>query len=312
MILTVAMNPAIDKTLFVEELKLGATNRAVDVSRNIGGKGINVAKNARALGAEVAVVGFIGEKSKHVFEDYLSSLGIKYDFVIIPNVNVRENIKLIETSTGQLTEINERGPDVDHQLFEVLKQKISQYSKQADVTVLSGSLPRGLSASAYKEIITEIRENTRVILDASGEALKQGIEASPFMIKPNLQEFSQLLGRDLKEIDEIVAAAKKLIEEYGISVICVSMGARGSVTITPEAAYYAEPLYIEDVKTPVGAGDALVAGFAYGFEKGLDIADAIKIATATASASLMLEDTGPIDLEVFRTLLPRIKITEVR
>ncbi|WP_175059568.1 1-phosphofructokinase family hexose kinase [Thermococcus sp. 2319x1] len=312
MILSVAMNPAIDKTLFVEELKLGATNRAVDVSRNIGGKGINVAKNARALGAEVTVVGFIGEKSRLVFEDYLSSLGIKYDFVVIPQVDVRENIKLIETSTGRLTEINEGGPEVSKQLFEVLKQRISQYSKRADVTVLSGSLPRGLSVSAYKEIITEIRENTKVILDVSGDVLKQGIEASPFMIKPNLQEFSQLLGKNFEEIGEIVAAARELIDEYGINVICVSMGARGSVTITSERAYYAEPLYIEDVKTPVGAGDALVAGFAYAFEKGLDIVDTIKIATATASASLILEDTGPIDLGVFRALLPRIKITEVR
>ena len=311
MILTVAMNPAIDKTLFVEELKPGATNRAVSVSKNIGGKGINVAKNARALGAEVVVTGFIGEKSQHMFEEYLSSLGIKYDFVIVPHVDVRENIKLIETSTGRLTEINERGPDVDVQLFEVLKQKISQYSNQADVTVLSGSLPRGLSASAYKEIILEIRENTRVILDASGEVLQRGIEASPFMIKPNLQEFSQLIGKGLKEIDEIVAAAKKLIDEYGISVVCVSMGSRGSVTVTPDRAYYAEPLLIKDVKNPVGAGDALVAGFAYAFERGLDIAEAIRIGTATASASLMLEDTGPIDLEVFQALLPKIKIMEV-
>ncbi len=313
MILSVAMNPAIDKTLFVEELKLGATNRAVDVSRNIGGKGINVAKNARALGAEVTVVGFIGEKSKLVFEDYLSSLGIKYDFVVIPpQVDVRENIKLIETSTGRLTEINEGGPEVSKQLFEVLKQKISQYSKRADVTVLSGSLPQGLSVSAYKEIITEIRENTKVILDASGDALKQGIEASPpFMIKPNLQEFSQLLGKNFEEIREIVAAARELMDKYGISVICVSMGARGgSVTITSERAYYAEPLYIEDVKTPVGAGDALVAGFAHAFEKGLGIVDAIKIATATASTSIISEDTGPIDLEVFRALLSRIEITE--
>jgi len=310
-ILSVAMNPAVDRTLFVEELKLGVTNRAIDVSKNIGGKGINVAKNARALGSEVTVVGFIGEKSKPVFEDYLLSLRVSHDFVVIPKADVRENIKIIETSTGRLTEINESGPEVSEQLFEVLKQRIFQYSKQADVTVLSGSIPRGLPVSAYKEIITEIRDNTKVILDASGDVLKQGIEASPFMVKPNLQEFSQLLGQNFEDISEIIAAARKVINEYGINIVCVSMGARGSVTVTPESAYYAEPLPIEDAKTPVGAGDALVAGFAHGFEKGLDIVDTIKIAVATASASLILEDTGPIDLEVFRALLPKVKIREM-
>ncbi|ASJ10662.1 hypothetical protein A3L12_04795 [Thermococcus sp. P6] len=308
MILSVAMNPAIDKTFFVEELKLGATNRAVNVAMSIGGKGINVAKNARALGAEVTVVGFIGEKRRFVFEDYLSSLKIKHDFVVIPQVDVRENIKLIETNTGMLTEINEWGPEVSKQLFEVVKQKISRYSKRADVTVLSGSLPQGLPVSAYKEIIAEIRENTKVILDASGDALKHGIKASPFMIKPNLQEFSQLLGRNFEELDEIVAAAKELMNEYRINIICVSMGARGSITLTSDGAYYAEPLHSEDVKTSVGAGDALVAGFAYALEKSLDIDDAIKIATATASASLKSEDTGPIDLRVFKELLPRVKL----
>jgi len=191
-----------------------------------------------------------------------------------------------------------------------LRNKIKTWASKANVLVLSGSLPPGVNSSFYRDIIYDVGKNTKVILDSSSSVLEIALEASPYMIKPNLDEFSQIIGKKVEEIDEIIENAVKLIRKYGISVVCVSMGSRGSITVTSEKAYYVPPLTEIEVKGPVGAGDAMVAGFAYALDRGMDLKKAIKIASAVATASLTTEGSQPMDVEVFRQTLPKIQIIE--
>lgn len=255
MITTVTANPAIDRTIIVEDLKLGCVNRVIRSRVDAGGKGINVAKNLKNFGDDVIVLGFIGPNAKYII-DCLEDEGIKTDFVKIKN-ETRTNIKISDISRMEVTDLNEYGPYVSEEEIELVKKSIFKYAKESKVLVLSGSLPQGVPKTFYKDIIREVKSgDLKIILDADKEALLHGIEEKPYMIKPNVQELEDAVGKKLESLEEVIEEGKKL-KDSGIEIVAISMGGRGSVVITKEGIYRVKPVKVE-VKGTVEIGRAHV------------------------------------------------------
>ncbi|MBE3578734.1 MAG: 1-phosphofructokinase, partial [Caldanaerobacter subterraneus] len=165
MITTVTANPAIDRTVIVENLRPGSVNRVIRSRVDAGGKGINVAKNLKNLGDEVIALGFLGPNAQYII-DCLEEEGIKSDFVRIKN-DTRTNIKISDILKGEVTDLNEYGPEVSKEEIELLKASIFKYAEKSKVLVLSGSLPLGVPKTFYKEVIKELKNrDLKIILDA--------------------------------------------------------------------------------------------------------------------------------------------------
>ena len=305
MITTVTINPAIDRTLIIDDVKGGAVNR---VSRSIidaGGKGINVAKNLKNLGNDVVCLGFMGPNGKYI-EDVLNKLGIESHFVPIES-DIRINIKIIDEINHSYTDINEAGPDVSRDEVEKLISSINEHADFSNVIVLSGSLPPSVDKRFYGYVIEKIKKKgIKVILDADGDALKCGIEAKPYMIKPNIHELSQIAGNKLESKDEIIEEGMKIIEN-GVSIVAVSMGGKGSLVLTDETTYFVKPIKV-DVKGTVGAGDAYVAGFAHGIYNNLTVEETIKMASAASTSVVMREGTKACTLNDVEELKEKVEI----
>ncbi|HHV75433.1 MAG TPA: 1-phosphofructokinase [Thermoanaerobacterium sp.] len=305
MVTTVTVNPAIDRTLIVNDFRLGAVNRVSRTIIDAGGKGINVAKNLKNLGCDVKCLGFMGPNGKYI-ENVLSELGIKFNFVQIKN-DIRTNIKIVDEVSHTYTDINEAGPDVSQDEIEKLISSINEHADLSDVIVLSGSLLPNMDKDFYRQIIEKVNgKGVKVILDADGDALKLGVEGKPYMIKPNIHELRRMTGKNLESVDEIIEEGMRIIES-GISIVAVSMGGSGSIVVTEDKAYKVKPIKVQ-VKGTVGAGDAYVAGFAYGLSENLSIEEAIKMASSASTSVIMREGTKACSLKDVEELKEKVEI----
>ncbi|AFK85378.1 MULTISPECIES: 1-phosphofructokinase [Thermoanaerobacterium] len=305
MVTTVTVNPAIDRTLIVNDFRLGAVNRVSRTIIDAGGKGINVAKNLKNLGCDVKCLGFMGPNGKYI-ENVLKESGIDCRFVQIKS-DIRTNIKIVDEINHTYTDINEAGPDVSQSEIEKLISSINEHADLSDVIVLSGSLLPNMEEDFYRQIIEKVNEKgAKVILDADGDALKLGIEGKPYMIKPNIHELRRVSKKNLESVDEIIEEGVRIIES-GISIVAVSMGGSGSMVVTKERAYKVRPIKVQ-VKGTVGAGDAYVAGFAYGLSENLPVEDTIKIASSASTSVIMREGTKACSLKDVEELKKKVEI----
>jgi 1-phosphofructokinase len=288
---TVTMNPAIDQSVFLETLAPNMLNRATNVEYNIGGKGINVSKVLSYLKVPSIALGFLGRNALF-FEDELKAMGIETEFVEVTG-RTRTNIKVVDMSSAKVTEINEPGPSISEEKLEMLLEKLRECSKACKYVVLSGSLPPGIESSIYKTLIKEVQSSGALtILDAEGDALRNGIEALPFMIKPNIHELEGFLGRTINNHKDLMNVCRNLLGT-GVSLVVVSMGNQGSLCASKEGIYRVHPLTI-DVKNTVGAGDAMVSGYVYGLLNGLE-GEALASFGAAVSCAQIVGDFSMLD-----------------
>jgi 1-phosphofructokinase len=204
------------------------------------------------------------------------------------------------------SEINGNSPKISSEALKKLKEKLGSLIA-GDTLVLSGSVPKSISSTVYKDIMTDIADGVKIILDAKGEALLEGIEENPYMIKPNNHELGDIFDVKLKSIEDTIFYGKKLLD-LGAQNIIVSMAGDGALLITPTASYIASAPKGKLVNS-VGAGDSLVAGFTCGIYKGLDILKAFKLGVACGSASAFSENLCT-KIEVDR-LLKEVKIEQI-
>jgi 1-phosphofructokinase len=268
-IVTVTLNPAIDRTVWVDALVPGTTVRTADTRATFGGKGINVARGVARIGAPVIALGLAGEDQATPIERYLESLGCRSGFIRTPG-ETRTNLKIIEQASGRLTEINGSGPEVAPHEVAALEQELISAVDHDDVAVvvLSGSLPMGVDASVYArwtEILRDRHPALRVLADTSDEALERVARARPFFLKPNRVEASALTGRRL-DTDADASAAVEQILALGVRGVLVSLGSAGAIAgwgreveRLPGSSIGAPP---GQLQTTVGAGDAMVARIA--------------------------------------------------
>jgi len=309
MIITVTLNPALDKTIILETLKVGNVNRIHQIREDAGGKGINVSKMIRNLEGETLATGFLGGQTGEFIRTQLNRMGIQHDFVEVGG-NTRTNFKIVDTRNQSYTDINGCGEILTKSVLEQLENKMNSYMTESELMVFSGSIPKNVEKNIYAGWITKAKQRgVKTILDADGELLREGITAGPYMIKPNIHELEMYLNKKLNGVNEVVQAARQLLD-YGIGIIAVSMGEQGSIFVTGEKVIFAEALKV-DVKSTVGAGDSMVGALAYAFSKHMTLEDGIRLAVAAASASISNEGTEMGSLEQVNYWKENVKIKSV-
>lgn len=310
MIYTFTLNPALDRTIWVEKFQFGETMRTIREERYPGGKGIDVSRMIKTLGGDSVALGFLGGYTGLEIEGRLLNEGIPHDFIRIAG-ETRTNIIVHSIETDEELKINAPGPDIEPIELGLLLEKIRNLRPFPTYAVISGSLPRGLAPDIYAQICLTLEGmGANVIIDASGEALAKGISATPFMIKPNIREFEEYAGKKLEGMDAVIATAKKIVLEGKTEVVVVSAGRDGAIAVTANEAYRA---FTPDVRivNSVGAGDSLVAGIVFGLDKGLKIADALQLGTACGTATAMSDGTAKGTKKMIESVLPDIRIERV-
>lgn len=300
MILTVTLNPAVDKTCHINELMLGQVNRLKSVKSIAGGKGVNVTKVLRQFDYPVIAMGFLGGYSGQMICDKLTDMGAECHFTFIDGeTRVSTNVL---AENGYVTEILEPGPEIT---AEELRRFLEEYNTQVEnvkVVVLSGSIPRGVPQDIYATLITIAREKgCRVYLDTSGEALKEGAKAIPHVMKPNRKEMEYLVGRKLSTTEDMVSEAKKWLEA-GVEQVIVSLGAKGFVVVDKEGVIEQPACKVKAVNT-VACGDCLVASFCMSCLEGKEPAVAAKQAAALSAANAATSISAEIAMDVYDELL---------
>lgn len=309
MITSISLNPSIDRTLTVEGFTPGGLNRVLSSSDVAAGKGINVALTVSALGLNAECVGFMYRDSAPLFEKRLMVNSTAYDFIWLDGA-ARTNIKVLDQSAGVVTELNESGREIDAESLKRMTELVCAHADNSDYLILTGSMPPGCPDDYYATLIDAVAGlGCRCVLDADGERLRKGLEAEPFMIKPNRYELETMTGKRLASIAEIRDAARHYIDR-GVEVVAVSLGADGAIILRGDEALYAPKLNVE-VKSTVGAGDSMVAGLIAGFMAENDLEETFRMGMACATARCMTEGYHIVDRTLYRAVMDMVEIERI-
>lgn len=308
-IVSLTLNPALDKTLFVRRLALGNVNRVVRSQLDPAGKGVNVSRVVDRLGTPTMALGFlaghIGQMTRHALEEE----GVPHRFVWIPG-ETRLNVIVFDEETGDGTPFYDQGPEVAPESLASLRAGLARALNGARVLVAAGSLPPGVPDDVYADIVGQAASlGVTTILDADGDALRLGLAGHPDVIKPNRSEAEALLGRRLPDRAAIVEGARALLGR-GVRIVVVSLAGEGSVCVTADRVLYAKPPPV-DRKSTVGSGDSLVAGLAIALATGQDIAEGLRLGTAAGAATAMTPGTHLGTREEIEALLPAVEVREI-
>ncbi|HEX6900380.1 MAG TPA: 1-phosphofructokinase [Thermoanaerobaculia bacterium] len=309
MVVTVTLNPAIDQTLSVPGFAAGRVNRVMESWSNAGGKGVNVAVCLADLGVAATATGFLGADNAALFESTFQRKQIADRFVRIAG-DTRVGIKIVDDLNDQTTDVNFPGLSPRDEDIKELFERIAALGTRGGWFVLSGSVPAGAPDSVYAAMIDLIHGlGGRVVLDTSGAPLREALASRPEVMKPNVDELSELAGRPLAALDDVRAAVEVLLD-HGVQRVAVSMGGDGAVFVDRERALLARPPRVA-VRSTVGAGDAMVAGIVYGLVHDLPLADVARTATACGACAVTRIGAG-IDREEHRQLAEQVEIETLR
>lgn len=304
MIYTVTLNPALDKTVEIPAFALDTVNRITAMRTDPGGKGINVSKVIAKLGGTSRAMGILGGSAGSAIRAALDKEGLDHDFMMVEG-ETRTNLKVIDPAGHTNTDINEPGLEVNRTILDELLGRLTAVLQAGDIVVLAGSLPKGSPETTYNDWVKACSvKGAKVFLDADGALLAQGIKAIPYLIKPNNDELSRLVGRTLETPAELAAAALPLLQS-GIAKVIVSMGSRGALYITRDKTIYAEGLKVP-VGSTVGAGDSVVAALAVAEERGLSLEETVRLSTATGAAKVMCNGSQAPEYSAVEALLPQV------
>ncbi len=289
-VVTVALNPALDQTIEIAGLKPGAVNRALRMQVDVGGKAVNVASCLSDFAVKTAVTGQIGRDNAALFEELFQRKKIANHCCYLDGLT-RINSKLVDTISGDTTDLNMPGPEFSpvaaQDLLDQVLRRLEQLAGHIQWVVLSGSLPPGMPADVYATITRQVQAaGGAVLLDTSGAPLRAALAAGPKIIKPNGHELSELVGRPLNSLDDLIATGRELLAAAPApDLVVVSLGGDGALFLNREQALQAQPIRM-NVSSTVGAGDAMVAGLIAAQLEGLSLADTARLATAFAAAKL--------------------------
>lgn len=309
MIITVSMNPAIDKTVEIDALQPGGLNRIQKVEYDAGGKGINVSKTIHELGGESIATGFLGGNAGKTIENVLNEKKIKNDFIWVDG-ETRTNTKVFEKSEA-VTELNEPGPVITNEQITELMTKLKGYAAEDVLFILAGSIPAGVDKYVYAEIIHAVHEKgAKVLLDADGDLFRNSLAAGPDIIKPNRAELEEYAGIDYRASDEELLGLARELRSRGIDTVAVSMGKSGAMLVSSDSEVRCPALSVKAHST-VGAGDAMVAALAYSWDKGLDGEETIRLCMATSAGAVTTIGTKPPTRELVEQLKEQVIIERI-
>lgn len=305
-IYTLTLNPAVDRELTVPEIEFDTVLRASAWRVDFGGKGFNVSRMLKSLGSPSTALGFAGGKSGELLQEGLESLGIGTDFVWVEG-ETRINVSIVPASHDRYIKANEPGPTISASEQDSLLEKVRQLSQKGDWWILAGSLPPGVDAGFYAQLIEIIQKSgAQTLLDTSGDALGLGCQASPFLTKPNDIEIQKITGMPVNTDAEIIAAAQAL-RDMGVVNVVVSRGKEGAMLITDSECWLVESPRIEE-RNPIGAGDSLVGGLVWGLSEKLPLVKALSWGVACGAAAASLSGTEIGSRELVERLFQDVKV----
>ena len=290
MIFTVTLNPAVDRELTVPEFAYNSVLRATAWQVDHGGKGFNVSRMLLSLGASSVALAFAGGKSGELLHDGLSALGIDTAFVWIGG-ETRTNVSIVNEKHDRYIKVNEPGPAVSGDAQAALLDKVRALARRDSWWVLAGSLPPDVPADFYAQISDVVHAGGgRVVLDASGDALRAACDAGPDIVKPNEVELQELTGMPVTSREEIVAAARH-VRSLGPRQVVVSLGEAGALAVSGDGVWWVAAPHIKE-QNPIGAGDSLVAGLVWALSEQQSLADALLWAVACGAATAARSGTS--------------------
>jgi len=309
MIVTVTMNPAIDKTVDIGKFERGDLNRIKRVEIDAGGKGINVSKTIRELGGESIATGFVGGTSGTIIKQVLSELGLRTDFVDVKG-ETRTNLKVVE-ETGEVTELNEPGPEVSKEQLNDLLNRLEGYANPDTLFVLAGSIPAGIPTDIYRKITEQVHQKgAKVLLDADGVLFSESLKGKPDMLKPNRSELERYYQMDYRASEqELVLMGEKLLNQE-VSMAAISLGQMGAIFLTKGKRYRCPGLRVKAHST-VGAGDALVAAMAYSWDEKLPLETCIRLCMGASAGAVTSIGTKPPKRSLVDELAERVELLEI-
>lgn len=309
MILSITLNPCIDKTIYLDQLEVGSYNRVKNTRTDLAGKGINVSTVLNHLKEDTMCMGFNFRNNGSMLDRVLDERGLKHKFVPVEG-SIRTNIKLFDQSCQVMTEVNEAGSFVTSSAVNRLLDEVDAFLEHTHILVMSGSIPPGVPTDIYQRLIHMAhKKDVKTVLDAAGEPFLLGLEEKPFLIKPNSLEFEQAFKKEIRSGASPLEVARHIVDG-GIPYLCISMGADGALLLDKEHAYRAKPLPVEP-KGLTGAGDSMVAGICYAIRKRLGSADMLRYAMAAAGGSIRQEGTILAKEKDVKELLPLVEVSEI-
>ena len=309
MITTIVLNPAVDKVYFVDGFQAGGLYRVRNTVKSAGGKGINVARVAASLGETVSTIGFKAGGTGEWLQSELQKLGVHTDFIEVKGES-RTNNNIVDRTANVETELLETGPFVTCADMDKFLDSYRCILKDTTVLVCSGGLPEGVPTNFYRTLADIAKScGVKFILDTSNEMLEEGIEAKPYMVKPNLRELGAYVKKQLKEVGEIIEACR-YITSKGVELVAASMGKDGALLVSEDVVLYAEPPDISVVNT-IGSGDSMAAGFAVGLSRGHTMEEMLRLGMACAVANTQFMEIGVVSRELVENYLKEIRIREI-
>ena len=306
MIITLTVNPAIDLTVALDEFVPGDANRIQSSRTDPGGKGINVSRALLELGTESMAMGFISGARGRFIEQSLRDSGIYTDFLHTAG-QTRTNITILDRKHNTTTTLNERGPQMTPQHINSLMLRLKKQLHDGDWLVIGGSIPPGVSPDFYGQVIRLANKmGVRCILDADGEPFQRALEARPYLVKPNREEVSRILGKMPKSPESLMDAAEQ-IHALGVEVVILSQGVDGAIMVTDQGAWRAYPPQVTAVSS-VGSGDAMVAALVQTLSQGRPLVQALRLGTAAGASAALTPGTLPCRQADVLRLLPRVQV----
>jgi 6-phosphofructokinase 2 len=309
LITTITLNPSLDQHLTVDGLVVDGLNRWSRLHRYAGGKGIDVSRAIHEMGGRTIAYGFIGGTVGRAVEIFLDEEGVPFSFTPI-NRDTRTNFIITDSQTGQQTRIDAPGPHITKDEFARFQRKLKRINPSPDLIVMGGSAPPGIPSNVYYSITREAKSlGVRVILDADGQWLVDGIKAKPYLIKPNVREAAELLDRELPDETAIIKAALDIVE-MGVEIVVISRGKEGIIAATKGTVLKVVPPEVK-VKSAVGAGDCTIAGLALKLAGEESLTKACRLAVALGTAAVLTPGTELARRADVEALLPQIKVQNI-
>ena len=307
MIYTLTLNPSLEKSIDVEEFVYDDVNMILDEKRKAEGKGIDVCRGrSKNWGDRALPWASWADTTGSKVEGRLAAEGILCDFTRV-NGETRTNISIHQQRKKMQTLLSAAAAEVTEFDVAMLYNKIKQIPR-GNYVVMTGSMPPGLSDSFYAQIITVLRDRgVRTLLDADGEALKKGVWAGPYLMKPNIHELGRLLESNLKEPEEVLEGAATYLDL--VEFVVVSMGVRGAVGVSRTEKYFVSPPKV-NVKSSIGAGDALMAGIVFGLNEGASFKDSLSLGVACGTASTLNAGQAACTKDDVPTILRQISMKD--
>lgn len=294
MILTITLNPAIDKSTSVDALIPDKKLRCNNVIAEAGGGGINVSKGLKKLGMDSVAMFFSGGNNGLWLEDYLQNYGVGTIPIKVEG-ETRESFTVTENSTNAQYRFVLPGPEISDSYTRSCIQALKEISPAPEIVVISGSLPPGINDSFYAELTKTANQlGAKTILDTSGKPLELAMKEGLYLIKPNLNELTSLSGKETLQIHEVDDVAIDLIKKENIEMIVVSLGPSGAISVSKDC-YDHIPAPMVKKNTTVGAGDSMVAGMVYKISKGAEAREIAEFGVACGSAATMGSGTELFD-----------------